>query len=264
MIKRFTIVGNPVEHSISPELFRAGYPNRPEFIYDKCLAQSAEDCVELFKSGYSGGNVTSPFKEGVLRLADEVSAEAFAIGAVNAVIVSAEGKLSAFNTDYIGVSESLKEFGAYSSDKKYLLLGAGGAGKAAAFALSKLNVPFAIAGRRAETIEPQAAKTGAVPIILSDKKQFYDAVENADVIINTLYPQADVIPEELLDERKVVFDASYVGSALLNKAKRKTCLCIDGRYWVYRQALPAFVRFTGLEPDRQAVGKAAGIRLEKY
>ena len=51
-------------------------------------------------------------------------------------------------------------------------------------------------------------------------------------------------------------DASYVGSPLLEKAAQQSCLCIDGRYWILYQAIPAFRLFTGIEPDVDAIRKA--------
>jgi shikimate 5-dehydrogenase len=62
-----------------------------------------------------------------------------------------------------------------------------------------------------------------------------------------------MVDKNLLNPDQVILDASYIGSPLLNKAKERNCLTIDGRYWVYHQAMYCFFKFTGIKPDTKAM-----------
>jgi len=253
----FTILGNPVSHSKSPDLFKAAYPDQPELSYDSNLPGSPEECIKILKENYNGGNITAPFKEGVYSLADESSEIASFIGAANMAIVS-KGKIKVDNSDHYGVIESFKEFGIDLRNKSCLLLGIGGAGKAAAFALNKAGAKLTIANRTPEKAENYAAKLNSKAISISDK-DFAKCVRNSEIIVNTLYSDIDIIDANMLNPNQVILDASYIGSSLLEKAKKINCLTIDGRYWVYHQAVYCFKIFTGIEPDKRAMRKIVNI-----
>jgi shikimate dehydrogenase len=242
-------VGNPVGHSKSPAMFRAAYSNFPDLTYDCNELNTAEECVELLKSRYDGGNITAPFKEGVFRLADETSETANLIGAVNTVIVS-KGKIIADNCDHYGVSESFREFNISLSGKSCLLLGIGGAGKAAAYAINKSGGALTIVNRTVQKAEDFAKKINCNAASVNDLQNL---LKTTDIVINTLYSGIDIIEEKWLNPNQIVLDASYIGSPLLDKAKKINCLTIDGRYWVYHQAVYCFFKFTGIKPDLKAM-----------
>lgn len=246
---RFCILGNPVGHSKSPAMFRAAYAGFPELTYDCNELNSAEECVELLKARYDGGNITAPFKEGVFRLADEVSETANLIGAVNTVTVS-QGRIIADNCDHYGVSESFREFNISLKGKSCLLLGIGGAGKAAAYAVSQSGGKLAIVNRTVRKAEDFAKKLNCNAASVNDLQHL---LKTADVIINTLYSGVDIVDKNWLSPGQIILDASYTGSPLLNKAKELNCLTIDGRYWVYHQAVYCFFKFTGIKPDTEAM-----------
>jgi shikimate dehydrogenase len=252
---KFCILGNPVRHSKSPAMFSAAYAGFPELSYDSNELDTAEECVELLKSRYDGGNITAPFKEGVFRLADEVTDVANLIGAVNTIIVS-QGKISADNCDHYGVSESFKEFNISLTGKSCLLLGIGGAGKAAAYAVGKAGGILTIANRTEQKAKDFAKKLNCNAASTNDLKNL---LKTTDVIINTLYNGIDIVDKHWLNPNQTVLDASYIGSPLLNKAKELNCLTIDGRYWVYHQALYCFFKFTGIEPDKKAMRSVLNI-----
>ncbi|MDR2467076.1 MAG: hypothetical protein LBD35_06750 [Prevotellaceae bacterium] len=247
--KRFTIVGNPARHSKSPALFAAAYPNRPYLTYDVNEPATAEECLAVLKSGYDGGNVTAPFKEDMFRMADELTETAALIGAVNTV-TAAEGKITADNCDHRGVAGSFEEFGISLAGKSCLLLGIGGAGKAAAYAVCKAGGALTIVNRTERKARDFADKLGCGFASTGDLNRL---AKTADIIINTLYGDIDPVERNSLDSDKVILDASYIGSPLLEKAKDAGCTIIDGRYWLYHQALYCFALFTGMEPDRKAM-----------
>ena len=247
--KKFTIVGNPARHSKSPALFAAAYFGRPRLVYEVNEPATAEECLAVLKSGYDGGNVTAPFKEDMFRMADEVSETAAFIGAVNTVTVT-EGKIKADNCDHHGVTGSFEEFGISPAGKSCLLLGIGGAGKAAAYAVCRAGGSLTIVNRTERKARDFADKLGCGFAPTSDLNRL---AKTSDIIINTLYGDVDLVERDSLDSNKVIFDASYIGSPLLEKARDAGCTIIDGRYWLYHQALYCFVLFTGIEPDKKAM-----------
>ena len=257
--KRFTIVGNPVSHSVSPELFSAAYPMNPEILYDRNETNSADDALAVFKSGYSGGNVTAPHKMEILKLVDEVFDDASEIGAANTVTVSPEGIVAASNTDHIGVSGSFDEHGISLTNKRCLILGAGGAGRAAAYAMNQMRAILTIANRSKDKADDFARKIGCESAGMTETDGFEELVRESEIIVNTLYPSVDVVAAEWLNENQVVFDASYIGSTLTQKATQCGCYIIDGRYWVFHQALHSYVRLSGIRPDEQSMRKFIGI-----
>ncbi|MDR2562605.1 MAG: hypothetical protein LBC98_01535 [Prevotellaceae bacterium] len=257
--KRFTIVGNPVSHSVSPELFRSAYPMNLELTYDRNATETALEAMAVFKSGYSGGNVTAPFKMDILNLVDEVLDDASEIGAANTITISPKGIIIASNTDHIGVSDSLNEHGVSVRNKPCLVLGAGGAGKAAAYALSQMGASLTVANRSKEKVDDFVKKIGGKLAGLTEADEFEKLVRESEIIINTVYPSVDIVPSEWLNKKQVVFDASYIGSALTKKAAQCGCRIIDGRYWVFHQALHSYVRLSGIRPDEQSMRRFIGI-----
>jgi shikimate dehydrogenase len=230
-------------------MFRAAYADHPELTYDCNEANTAEECVEMLKARYDGGNITAPFKEGVFRLADETTKTANLIGAVNTVVVS-NGKIIADNCDHYGVSESFREFNVALKDKSCLLLGIGGAGKAAAYAVTKAGGRLTIVNRTVQKAEEFANKLNCNAAPVHDLQNL---LTSTDVIINTLYSGIDIVEKNWLNPAQIILDASYIGSPLLDKAKQMNCLTIDGRYWVYHQAVYCFFQFTGIKPDAKAM-----------
>jgi shikimate dehydrogenase len=230
-------------------MFRAAYAGFPDLSYDCVEANTAEECVELLKTNYDGGNITAPFKEGVFRLADETTETANLIGAVNTVIVS-NGKIIADNCDHYGVSESFREFHISLKDKSCVLLGIGGAGKAAAYAVHKAGGMLTIVNRTVQKAEDFAKKLNCNASPVDDLQNL---LKKTDVIINTLYSGIDIVHQNWLAPEQIILDASYIGSPLLNKAKELNCMTIDGRYWVYHQAVYCFYKFTGIKPNTKAM-----------
>jgi shikimate dehydrogenase len=252
---KFCILGNPVGHSKSPAMFRAAYADYPELTYESNELNSAEECTELLKAQYDGGNITAPFKEGVFRLADETTEVADIIGAVNTVIVS-QNRIIADNCDHYGVSESFGEFNIDLKGKSCLLLGIGGAGKAAAYAVNKGGGALTIVNRTLRKAEEFAYKLNCDAAPVNDLQKLMNTTE---IIINTLYSEIDIVDKSWLNTGQIILDASYIGSPLLENAKNLNCPTIDGRYWVYHQAVYCFYKFTGIKPDTDAMRKVIGL-----
>ncbi len=138
--KVFCVIGDPIEHSLSPVMHNAAFKHlKLDAIYVafNVKKEMLEDAVRGMRGfGICGMNVTMPHKTAIINYLDEIDSVAKFVGAVNTVL-NTNGKLVGFNTDGIGALKALKENGVEPRSKKFLLLGAGGAGRAIAFQLAK-------------------------------------------------------------------------------------------------------------------------------
>ncbi|MBL4805869.1 MAG: shikimate dehydrogenase [Rhodobacteraceae bacterium] len=202
-------------------------------------------------AGFSGCNVTYPFKKTVIEYLDILSSPARRVGAVNTVVFK-DGKRTGHNTDYWGFAESLRHGLSGVKMKTVLLLGAGGAGGAVAHALKTLGVEnLLILDTSLPAAETLASTLGGEAI--SDVGA---AVARADGIVNAT-PMGMVklpgaaIPTDLLKPHQWVSDIVYFprATALLRAAKATGCQTLDGSSMAVFQAARAFKHFTGLEAN---------------
>ena len=142
-MKKFFVIGNPIEHSLSPKLHNYWFKkSNIEAIYDKKELNS--DDLKNFISGIKekkifGINVTVPFKKSVIPFLDKLSLEAETTQSVNTIYLDSE-KIIGHNTDIIGFQNSIRNVNYDIKDKKILLLGAGGVAPSIIFALNKMSV----------------------------------------------------------------------------------------------------------------------------
>lgn len=156
MEKHYAVIGDPIEHSLSPIMHNAGYEARGlKADYQRFRVEPtrlAEAVQGLCSLGFSGWNVTLPFKEQIIPLLDTLTPEALRAGAVNTVKIH-EGQKIGHNTDGAGFVRSvvgdLKEL----AGKKAVLLGAGGASKGIAVALAEQGMEILILNRTPEKAE---------------------------------------------------------------------------------------------------------------
>ena len=153
-MKKFLVIGNPVEHSLSPKLQNYWIKNNKlNAIYGKLETQEkdlAELCANLRDGKLDGFNVTVPFKNKIISYLDILSRNALITQSVNTVSVK-EGKLIGDNTDIDGFELSFKKIHYDVSNKTILILGAGGVVPSIIYALKKMNVSKIILSNR--TIE---------------------------------------------------------------------------------------------------------------
>ena len=102
---KFGLIGHPIEHSLSPALFKAGYDGM--YPYDIIITEDFEEAYRRFMEEYDGINVTAPFKEMALRKADIISEECRLVGATNLMIKTPEG-VAAYNSDFRGLKVLLQ------------------------------------------------------------------------------------------------------------------------------------------------------------
>jgi shikimate dehydrogenase len=152
-MKKLGLLGKNIGYSFSRNYFGTKFKNlniENEFSYENFDIQTINEFPEILKNNPEliGLNVTIPYKEAIIPFLDMLSENAKQIGAVNTIKISAEGKLLGDNTDYYGFSKCIEPL-LKNHHKKALLLGTGGAAKAVAFGLHKLNIDITYVSREA-------------------------------------------------------------------------------------------------------------------
>ncbi len=246
--KFFAVTGNPVLHSKSPQIFNYLFSrmNINDSAYSRVASSNAEESIFMFKKLHLNGmNITAPFKEDIMKFLDEIDPEAKIIGGVNTVVL--ENKIiKGYNTDYLGVINSIANNNINLKNKKILALGAGGAGKGAIYGLVKNNARVMIVNR---TKEKAKILADIYNCEYSDMDNLKELLKNYKFIISTLSPNIDVVREEWLNKSHIIFDANYKYSPLVEKGIKKGCRIIKGEEWLINQALPAFNLFLKRKPD---------------
>jgi Shikimate 5-dehydrogenase len=250
---RFGIVGNPVGHSLSPTLFRAAYPDGRDS-YELVLCKAWSDAWRSFCDGFDAVNVTAPFKRDAFESAAKCDPASFRAQASNVLI--RRGELTvACNTDFTGVRNILSRRDVRLRDAGVLVIGCGGAGRAAAIAAVDLECrSVAVADRTFETAEEFVMRLRderAEAVALNDGK-FAAAFERAGIVVYAL-------PVAL----KEIIMLDFSGKALLEANYRDPALSgvgcgeyVSGREWLLEQAVEGFRLMTGREPDDEAMRKA--------
>ena len=238
MTRRFALIGHPVAGSLSPRLFAAAYGGR--YGYDLLDFASFSEAWEAFERGYDGINVTAPFKLEAFARVNRLSAQARATGAVNLVVPEGDG-YAGYNTDVDGVSATLRESGLSPADT--LVVGTGGAARAAAYAASALGSRVTVTGRSLA----KAAALGYDAIPLEEVPSC-----RPDLIIYTL-PGSAPVPEGLPFRGAALLEAEYRAPRLADAP----CACyLGGRSWLLHQAAAGYERFTSEAPDTEAMKRS--------
>jgi quinate/shikimate dehydrogenase (NAD+) len=263
------LIGAPIKHSASPAMHEwaaEALGARCHYQLIEIAGANADELRLLLEGvkrlGFSGVNVTFPYKEAIVPLLDELSPGAAAIGAVNTV-VARRGRLIGHNTDTSGFALAVRDLVARSRGGAVALIGAGGVGKAIAFALHGLGVG------ELRIFETDRAKAEALAKLLpaNQKTLIADRVEaalqGAAGVINAtpigmLPSRASPVPEALLHRDLWVVDAVYspLWTPLLLAAKAKGAAVMTGRELAIHQATDAFELFTGLRPSTVEMGLA--------
>ncbi len=252
--KLFAVFGNPVLHSKSPQMFNALFTNsNTNAFYTRFRVQAAHEVVDAISSfGLSGANVTTPFKEELLMCLNSISDEAMAIGSVNTIVYK-HGETVGFNTDYYGVIKSIEDSGISIKGKSALVIGAGGAGKAAAYGLVLAGATVTIVNRTFHKAEQAALRVKCNAATIEDLPLL---LETSDILVSTILPEANPLAEITLPKSLAILDANYRISAIGAQATAQGCKIIPGERWLLRQAELAFFYFTGSMPPLTIMEKA--------
>ena len=263
------LIGAPIAHSAAPAMHEeAAHDLGVRCHYHLIeIAGAGRDKLRALLDGvrhlgFAGVNVTYPYKEAVVGLLDELSPGAAAMGAVNTVVVR-DGRLIGHNTDTTGFARAAASLVAASPRGSVALIGAGGVGKAIAFALATFGVAelriFDTDRARAENLARLLPARGRA--VVADGIQA--AVKGAVGLVNAtpvgmLPSRESPVPEALLHGGLWVADAVYypLWTPLLLAAKATGARVMTGRELAIHQAADAFELFTGLRPSTDVMGKA--------
>ena len=209
-MEKYGLIGYPLGHSLSISYFNQRFQDEGiDAVYENFEIPSIEALDEVIGANpeLKGLNVTIPYKEKVIPYLDSITPEARAIGAVNVIKVTHEGrntKLKGFNSDVIGFTKSIEPMLEKKWHKKALILGTGGASKAINFGLRHLGLETVFVSRyeRPDTIQYD--------------KITPDVVKEYNVIVNCtplgMYPKTEECPQlpyEAMDSHTILYDLIY-------------------------------------------------------
>lgn len=278
-MKRVYLLAHPAGHSVSPAMHNAAFAHLGlEFRYEALdvSPQRLGEAVELLRGeGVAGANVTIPHKQAVMSMLDRISVEAKAVGAVNTIIADG-GTLSGHNTDAAGFLKALSDDAKLSvKDKRTLILGAGGAARAVAYALVISGAKVAIHNRteeRARSLIRDFGRLGELTLV--EHAALAEAVRSADLLVNTTSvgmqaPEGDGDKEEsplqsgTLPENGLVCDLVYrpMETRLLREAKRAGLPVLGGLPMLVYQGAIAFELWTARAAPVEVMLEAAKREL---
>lgn len=285
---RFAVIGHPVAHSMSPAMHAAAYRALGlAHTYEKIDTppdQLARRVAELRHHDLDGLNVTVPLKTAVLALVDDVTPTARAMGAANTLVRDADGAVTAHNTDAPALAEEIARLRPRGlMNRSAVVIGSGGAARAAVFALAQLGVAHVtIRARRplegAEAIaragadaQPDLETRGASPIVLSAGLDA-PAREREDLAVIVQCTTAgmahgapgavavDAIAWEAVPPDAVAYDVVYARTPFLARAAKFGLPHDDGLGMLVAQGAIAFTLWLGVSPPRDVMRAAIGAR----
>ena len=271
------VIGDPIEHSLSPTIHNAAFNHlKLDFVFLAFRVKTAdlENAVRGMRGlGIHGLNVTMPHKSAVIGCLDEADFTVRFLDSAN-TILNRDGRLSGFSTDGVGALKALRENGIDLSGKKVLLLGAGGAAKAIAFALVPEVGELAILNRSAEKAEELAETlvhmfnrkviSGALsPDAIKTNLRDTDILVNATSAGMKPHLSQSLVAPELLKSDLAVMDIVYnpVETKLAKDAKAAGAKVISGVEMLIYQGAASFEIWTGESAPIEVMRKAALNKL---
>lgn len=256
------VIGSPISHSKSPALHNhwlETYNIDGFYVPIDVMPEDLENVIRtLPKMGFVGVNITIPYKEDVLKIADIVTDRAALIGAANTLIFRKDGKIHADNTDGYGFIENLKQNATSwaPTSGPAAVLGAGGAARAVIAALLEVGVPeIRLANRTKSRAEELRQQFGA-KVVVFDWVQAGNMLEDATTVVNTtalgmVGKPALKVPLDGLEPNAVVTDLVYapLKTKFLETAEELGCTTVDGLGMLLHQAVPAFDRWFQKRPQ---------------
>jgi len=246
--KVYGVAGNPIRSSLSPIMMNTAF--RRETVNAVYLALQANKLNDLLKLVHEipiqGLSVTMPLKQEIMAHLEKTDPLSAKIGACNTVLRAQDGKLYGFNTDVAGITGPLEKRMSLR-DAKVLVLGAGGAARAAVFGLRDKGAEVFILNRTAETAQKLARQAGAKTIKKEAlAKTTFDALVNATPIGMAGIKGAQILEAKDLNT-KLVFDLVYnpLETPLLRLARQKGIPIITGIEMFVQQGARQFEIFTG-------------------
>lgn len=240
IVRSFGLIGRNIAYSFSVGYFSEKF--RKEGIlgssYENFDLQDISEFPKLIQSkpNLRGLNVTIPYKEQVIPYLDELHETATEIGAVNTIKITSEGKWIGYNTDYYGFQKSIEPL-LKPAHKQALILGTGGASKAVAYALKKMNISYLFVSRK-------SIENG-----LMYEQLTKHIIENHQIIINSTplgtFPNVENKPDfpyQFLTPNHLLYDLIYnpAETVFLKMGKEKGATTCNGQNMLNLQAEKAW------------------------
>lgn len=262
----YGVIGDPIGHSLSPQMQNAGFQARGiNAVYLPFLVHDLGDFLGAVEAlGIRGFSVTIPHKERILRHLDGCDPLAAKIGAVNTVVVRGGGKLYGYNTDYVSVLRALAPRIPLRGSR-VLIVGAGGAARAVAFALAEAGAAVCIFARRSEKAKSLARAAGGEALARNRlRREFFDAIVNATPV--GMYPREGRSPLEARELNcRLVFDTVYRPrrTKLLELAARRGVETVSGIEMFIAQGTAQWEIWTGERAPVEAMRRAVVRAFER-
>lgn len=247
-MKQYGLIGYPLTHSFSRKFFleKIKNENLTDVSYSNFPIKSINKFPDLISKvkKLKGINVTSPYKEDIIKYLDDIDEEAKEIGAVNVVKINKINEslfLKGYNTDIYGFVSSIKEY-LNNNIKSALILGTGGAAKAVAFGLKKLNINYTFV----------TGKNIRNDLILNYNDLNKEVIQNNLLIINAtplgIFPEINAkpdIPYKYISENHILYDLIYnpAETLFLKEGLKKGAIIINGLKMLHFQAEKAWEIF---------------------
>jgi 3-dehydroquinate dehydratase/shikimate dehydrogenase len=263
--KVYGVVGDPVSHSLSPAIMNAAL--RRENVNGVYLALHAKTLKDLLAClrdiPIHGLSVTMPYKESIVPYLDNTDPHTAKTGACNTVVRAQDGRLYGFNTDLAGIVRPLEQRMTIPGTK-ILVLGAGGAARAAVFGLKERGAEVYILNRSAEAAKKLARQAKARVIKRTDLKKL-----SFDVIVNSTPVGMGDSKESPLNEKEIqaryVLDMVYdpIETPLLKLAKARGAEAIPGLEMFVHQAARQFEIWTGKPAPWDEMARVLMLSLQE-
>jgi 3-dehydroquinate dehydratase/shikimate dehydrogenase len=260
----YGVAGDPISHSLSPVIMNTALRRENvNGVYLPLHAKTLKDLIYCAREiPLHGLSITMPYKQTILPYLDNTDAHTAKIGACNTVVRGQEGKLYGFNTDVAGVIRPLEQRLSIES-AKVLVLGAGGAARAAVFGLKERGAEVWILNRTIVKSQKLARQAKARTIKRADlRKIAFDAIINATPVGMGDARDCPLKDQEI--QARVVFDMVYdpVETHLLQVARAKGIAVIPGVEMFVQQAARQFEIWTGKPAPAGDMLRAVMIALQ--
>jgi len=268
MLKTFAVIGDPIDHSLSPTIHNAAFRQLElectYIAYKIPKDDLGAEIDSLKKIKISGFNVTIPHKINMLKFLDEMDENCRIIGATNTVI-NENGHLKGYNTDMDGFLEPIKHRNIVIKNSNILLLGAGGAARAIIAGMAKEKAKRVTIVNRTTDHSLELKKFSESLGLDAEVKTIEEMSEfqsDYNFIINStslgLKNETNIVPTKIINEETVVYDIVYkpLNTELVKESKKRNAEIIYGYEMLLGQAIRSFEIWLNQKAPYDAMKKA--------
>lgn len=265
MINRYTVIGQPIAHSLSPEVHHLfGELTQRKIYYTRTETtpeQFEKTVLDWQASGAKGCNVTSPFKQQALAVCHRVSINAQRAGSVNTIHMHRDGNLVGHNTDGAGlVADIVGNNQVALRDKRVLVLGAGGASRGIIGPLLLQNTKLVhVANRTAEKAIQLSAIFKDLGLVSGSGYDALDSMDEFDVVINAttlgLSGEMPELPDDLMCDGALAYDMTYATdeTVFMSWAAERSARTLGGLGMLVEQAAESFLIWEDARPKTRLI-----------